>query len=81
MLSGTTKIRRPRIRGAKEGFNRPVLPVFKRRTRGVGELLPELYLHGLAKGDFELALRGLSGEEVPLSLSSTQRLKGWWQAE
>jgi hypothetical protein len=22
-------------------------------------MLPELYLHGLAKGDFELALRGL----------------------
>jgi hypothetical protein len=27
--------------------------------------LPELYLHGLAKGDFELALRGLLGEGLP----------------
>ena len=27
----------------------------------------ELYLHGLSKGDFELALRGLLGDSVPLS--------------
>jgi transposase-like protein len=81
MLSGTIKIRRPRIRGAEERFESRVLPMFKRRTREVGELLPELYLHGLAKGDFELALRGLLGEGVPLSASSIQRLKGKWQAE
>jgi putative transposase len=81
MLSGTIKIRRPRIRGAEERFESRVLPLFKRRTREVGELLPELYLHGLAKGDFELALRGLLGEGVPLSASSIQRLKGKWQAE
>ena len=28
----------------------------------MSELLPELYLHGLARGDFDLALRGLLGE-------------------
>jgi putative transposase len=28
--------------------------------------LPELYLHGLAQGDFDLALRGLLGEGAPL---------------
>jgi transposase-like protein len=44
-------------------------------------LLPELYLHGLAKGDFELALRGLLGEGAPLSTGSIQRLKGKWQTE
>ena len=27
----------------------------------MGELIPELYPHGLAEGDFELALRGLLG--------------------
>jgi putative transposase len=44
-----------------------ILPLFARRTKEVGELLPELYLHGLAEGDFDLALRGLLGEEAPLS--------------
>src|SRR6185437_14219599 len=51
----------------------------QRRTREVGALLPELYLHGLSTGDFELALRGLLGEAAPLSASSIQRLKTEWQ--
>jgi transposase-like protein len=58
-----------------------VLPLFARRTREIGELLPELYLHGLAEGDFELALRGLLGEKAPLSASTVARLKAKWQAE
>jgi len=44
-------------------------------------MLPQLYLHGLASGDFELALRGLLGEGAPLSAGSLMRLKGAWQAE
>ena len=44
-------------------------------------IVEELYLHGLAKGDFELALRGLLGEEAPLSASSIGRLKPQWQLE
>ena len=39
-----------------------MLPLFARRTKELGALLPELYLHGLAEGDFELAMRGLLGE-------------------
>jgi transposase-like protein len=62
-------------------FESRVLPLFARRTRAVGELLPELYLHGLAQGDFELALRGLLGEGAPLSASSIGRLKAVWQQE
>jgi putative transposase len=58
-----------------------VLPLFKRQTKEVGELLPQLYLHGLALGDFELALRGLLGEGAPLSPASLLRLKTQWQAE
>jgi transposase-like protein len=37
--------------------------------------------HGLAHGDFELALRGLLGEGAPLSAASLQRLKAQWQQE
>ena len=81
---GTVRVRRPRIRGVRgleERFVSRVLPLFKRRTEEVGALLPELYLHGLAQGDFELALRGLLGEGAPLSASSIGRLKVKWQGE
>ena len=47
----------------------------------MSELLPQLYLHGLALGDFELALRGLLGEGAPLSAASIARLKAQWQLE
>jgi len=74
-------VQRPRVRDLDERFVSRVLPLFRRRTREVGLLLPELYLHGLALGDFELALRGLLGEGAPLSASSMLRLKTEWQAQ
>jgi transposase-like protein len=58
-----------------------VLPLFARRTKEVGELIPELYLHGLAEGDFDLALRGLLGEDAPLSKPTIRRLKAAWAEE
>jgi transposase-like protein len=81
LSSGTVEVRRPRVRGLEERFESRILPLFARRSREVGQLLPELYLHGLAHGDFELALRGLLGEGAPLSASTVARLKGRWQAE
>jgi transposase-like protein len=78
---GTIEIRRPRVRNLDERFISKVLPWFKRQTKQVRDLIPELYLHGLASGDFELALRGLLGEGAPLSASSLQRLKEKWEAE
>jgi transposase-like protein len=81
LTSGTIPVRRPRVRGLSERFESRVLPLFKRRTQEVGDLLPDLYLHGLAAGDFELALRGLLGEGAPLSPSSLVRLKAHWQLE
>lgn len=72
---GTITVRRPRVRDLDERFESRVLPLFKRRTEEVNELLPELYLHGLAAGDFDLALRGLLGEEAPISASTVARLK------
>jgi hypothetical protein len=58
----------PRVRDCEEKFESQVLPLFRRRRAEVGQLLPELYLHGLAKGGFELALRGLLGEGAPLRM-------------
>src|SRR5262245_9183038 len=80
-MSGTISVRRPRVRGLDERFESQVLPLFRRRTQEVGKLLPELYLHGLAQGDFELALRGLLGEAAPLSSRSIGGLRGQWVAE
>jgi putative transposase len=81
LSNGTITLRRPRVRGLSERFESRLLPAFKRRTEEVGQVLPELYLHGLAQGDFELALRGLLGDGAPLSASSIARLKAGWQAE
>ena len=81
LTSGTITLRRPRVRGLDARFESRLLPLFKRRTEEVGQLLPELYLHGLAHGDFDLALRGLLGPGAPLSASSVARLKARWQAE
>jgi hypothetical protein len=61
-----------------ERFVSRLLPLFKCQTKQMGELLPQLYLHGLALGDFELALRGLLGEGAPLSAAALQRLKAQW---
>ena len=78
---GTVTVRRPRVRGLAERFESRILPLFKRRTPAVSELPPTLYLHGLAEGDFDLALRGLLGDGAPLSAASIARLKAGWQAE
>lgn len=81
LTAGTITVRRPRMRNLAERFESRVLPLFKRRTVELGAMLPQLYLHGLSSGDFELALRGLLGEGAPLSAASLGRLKGAWQAE
>ena len=78
---GTVTICRPRVRGLEQRFESRVLPLFARRTTEVNSLLPQLYLHGLALGDFDLALRGLLGEQAPISASTVARLKEGWQAE
>src|SRR6476661_4688110 len=81
LSSGTVSVRRPRLRNLGDRFESRVLPLFRRRSQELGELLPRLYLHGLSSGDFELALRGLLGEGAPLSAASIARLRDSWTAE
>lgn len=81
LMCGTITVLRPRVRGLAGRFVSRILPLFKRRTKQVRERLPQLYRHGLALGDFELALRGLLGDGAPLSPASLQRLKAQWQHE
>ena len=78
---GTVTVYRPRVRGLEQRFESRVLPMFARRTAEVNKLIPQLYLHGLALGDFDLALRGLLGKAAPISASTVARLKESWQAE
>lgn len=78
---GTIAVQRPRVRGLEKRFESQVLPLFAKRTPEVNRLLPELYLHGLALGDFDLALRGLLGKDAPISAGTVARLKEKWQAE
>jgi putative transposase len=78
---GTITVRRPRVRDCEARFASRVLPLFKRKSTAIDALVPELYLHGLAQGDFDLALRGLLGEHAPLSGSTVARLKETWQSE
>ena len=52
LSSGTIQVQRPRVRDLEEHFESRVLPLFAKRTRQVRELIPELYLHGLALGDW-----------------------------
>ena len=81
LSSGTIQVRRPRVRNVEERFESRVLPLFARKSKKVADLIPELYLHGLAEGDFDLALRGLLGDEAPVSASTVARLKEKWHAE
>ena len=78
---GTIEIQRPRVRDTDEEFRSLVLPLFVRSSHRLREQLPDLYLHGLSMGDFELALRGLLGKSAPLSKSSIDRLRGKWKTE
>ena len=81
LSSGTIRVRRPRVRDTEDRFVSRLLPLFVSRTARVSELIPELYLHGLSEGDFDLALRGLLGDDAPLSASTVSRLKERWNVE
>jgi len=63
MMAGTIEVKRPRVRGLEQRFESRLLPLFVRRTEAISELLPQLYLHGLAQGDF--------GNAQPLALDTS----------
>lgn len=81
LSSGTIRLRRPRVRNTDEQFESRLLPLFVHRSETVADLIPELYLHGLSEGDFDLALRGLLGDDASVSASTVARLKDKWSAE
>lgn len=78
---GTIDVRRPRVRDVEDRFESRVMPLFVRRTKRLDGILPELYLHGLALGDFELAMKGVLGENAPVSEAVISRLREKWHVE
>lgn len=79
-----TTIDAPRVYRQEElekRFESRLLPLFVKRTQEVQNAIPDLYLHGLAEADFDLALRGLPGDNAPLSASTLARLKDKWKLE
>jgi transposase-like protein len=68
-----------RLRRLRQPFESQIVQRYQRQTQEIGEVLPQLYLHGLATGDFQDALQALLGEDAPLSGSTIVRLKRQWK--
>jgi hypothetical protein len=68
--------------GARRCFTSHILPPYMRRSPKVAEVLPILYLRGLATGDFRPALEALLGEDASgLSPTNIARLTAGWEKE
>jgi len=78
---GTLEVRPPRVRDTATAFQSQLLPRYQRSSDAIRALLPELYLQGLATGDFEPALRTFLGDAAALSPASIVRLKEGWRQE
>lgn len=80
-------VRQPRVNdnriddetGERERFSSAILPALARKSPGVAEVLPLLYLHGLSSGDFVPALEQFLGSTAGLSAATVTRLATQWQ--
>lgn len=81
---GPINIRQPRVRDKRPGecFSSSILPKYKRKTKNIEQLLPELYLRGISTNNFSEALSAIFGENAPgLSASNITRMKEIWESE
>ena len=84
---GEIEVKQPRARDRRlpeerERFSSTLLPPYLRRTKGVDELIPWLYLKGISTGDMPEALQALLGPDCGgLSANTVVRLKQAWEAE
>ena len=85
--AGAVPVRQPRVNdkridettGQRKRFSSAVLPAWARKSPGVAEVLPLLYLHGLSSGDFVPALEQFLGSTAGLSAATVTRLTAQWQ--
>jgi putative transposase len=84
---GPVAVQQPRVHdrrppGEREKFTSAILPPYLRKTKGIEELIPWLYLKGVSSGDFSEALAALLGPDAKgLSATTVTRLKGLWEQE
>jgi putative transposase len=87
--AGTVEVRAPRVadrrcdeQGRRQRFTSRILPPYMRRSPKVAEVLPLLYLRGLATSDFRPALEALLGQDAAgLSPTNITRLTAAWDSE
>ncbi len=85
--AGAVPVRAPRVNykridevtGERKRFSSAILPAWARKSPGVAEVLPLLYLHGLSSGDFVPALEQFLGSTAGLSAATVTRLTTQWQ--
>jgi len=75
---GQVQVQLPRLRTP---YDSKIVAKYERLTPAVQKLIPQLYLHGLATGDFQQAFGWLWGEDAPLSSASIVRLKADWEQD
>ena len=86
--NGSIEVRQPRVndkrtdeQGNRFRFASKILPPYLRRTKGIEELVPWLYLKGISSGDFPEALACLGHDGSGLSATSVVRMKEIWQGQ
>jgi len=84
---GPVEVKQPRVHdrrpaAEREKFTSAILPPYLRKTKGIEELIPWLYLKGVSTADFSEALAALLGPDAKgLSATTVTRLKGLWEKE
>lgn len=71
---GGLTVKVPRVSDNAEKFKSKLVEPYQRRSQGLNNLFPKLFIEGLSTRDFEPSLRFLVGEQAPLSPSSISRL-------
>lgn len=71
---GGLRVKVPRVSDNVEKFKSKLVEPYQRRSAGLNNLFPKLFIEGLSTRDFEPSLRFLVGEQAPLSPSSISRL-------
>jgi len=71
---GGLTVKVPRVSDNSEKFKSKLVEPYQRRSAGLNNLFPKLFIEGLSTRDFEPSLRFLVGEQAPLSPSSISRL-------
>ncbi len=71
---GGLSVKVPRVSDNVQKYESKLVKPYQRRSEGLNNLFPKLFIEGLSTRDFEPSLRFLVGAEAPLSPSSISRL-------